>query len=241
MAVDVYPIAAADSPVRYRVRVHVPDDRGQHPILYLLHGIGDGEDDWDDVTGHKGRLRAWLPAGFPLYVVTPYCKPRTFPDGQAMPYSAHHFPDAGSFVDYFENGLVESLRNRYPNIAWQRQAIGGISMGGFLAFEIAARRVAANPVWRRPFQCIGLFSPALQACANLPQASNAVAATAPQLLSVAWGDGEHPQTIREIYERLMTILAGRAWLTRDMERGGHNWRVWQPQVHRFLQRIRERL
>jgi len=240
MAVDVYPMQAADGPVRYRVRVHVPDDRGQHPIVYLLHGIGDSEDDWDDVTERKGRLRTWLPAGFPLYVVTPYCKPRTSPDGRAMPYSAHHFPEGGNFVDYFENGLVESLRNHYPNIAWERQAIGGISMGGFLAFEIAARRATANPVWRAPFRCIALFSAALQACANLQQASNALAATAPQLLYVGWASEEIPD-IRTTNERLVTNLAGRAWLTPTTEPGGHNWRVWRPQVHAFLQRIRERL
>jgi hypothetical protein len=105
-------------------------------------------------------------ARLPHVVVLPYCKPRRFPDGRQLAYQGA-FPDANQFVEYFEQGFVDSLRNRYPNVDWERQAVGGISMGGYLAFEIATRRTRPGPVWETPFRCIGLFSAALQSCANL--------------------------------------------------------------------------
>jgi pimeloyl-ACP methyl ester carboxylesterase len=160
MAIHIYPEPSPNSPVMHRCRIHVPDDNEPHPILYLLHGVGDSEDDWDDVSDRKGILSQWLPPAFPMYVVLPYCKPRSFPGGRQFAYP-HSFPNADQFVEYFEQGLVANLRNRYPNGDWQRQAIGGISMGGYLAFEIATRRI------QTPFRCIGLFSAALQSCANL--------------------------------------------------------------------------
>jgi hypothetical protein len=166
MAIEIYPEPSRNSPILHRCRVHIPDDGGRHPILYLLHGVGDSEDDWDDVAGRKGSLLRWLPPGLPMYIVLPYCKPRIFPNGRRFDY-LRSFPDTNQFVDYFEQGLVEGLQNRYPNIDWERQAIGGISMGGFLAFEIAARRFALNPAWHAPFRCVGLFSAALQACDDL--------------------------------------------------------------------------
>jgi pimeloyl-ACP methyl ester carboxylesterase len=230
MPVISYPTPSADSLILHRCRVHAPADGGRHPVLFLLHGVDDSEDDWDDVSRRKGAPPFRLPPNFPAYVVLPYCKPRNFPNGEIVAYPSA-FPDVNQFVRYFEDGLVESLRRRYPEADWDHQAIGGVSMGGYLAFEIASRRAKAAAS-RAPFRCIGLFSAALHMCDTLISSATALASAPPKLLH-AWLVQEDHRLIIDANRKLASQLRA-AWFQDTMEQGKHNWVSWRPQLQRFL-------
>lgn len=233
MPIRIYPEPSSESAVNTRCRVHVPADEGAHPILFLLHGVGDSEDDWEDVTHRKGDLRDWLPPGFPMYVVLPHCKPREGRDGAEMVYHDWH-PDAGQFATMFEGGLVDGLEAAFPNIDWTRQAIGGISMGGFLAFEVASRRRAGRAPQHQPFRAIGLFSAALQACDDL--ASSCRALPVPKLLLSRWQTRDN-EAIKGGNRTLVAEFGGRPWFDHDETQGDHRWPDWSPQIRLFISQL----
>jgi S-formylglutathione hydrolase FrmB len=132
-------------------------------------------------------------------------------------------------VEYFD-GLVDGLRNHYGNVDWERQAIGGISMGGYLAFEIAARRAAAN----EPFRSVGLFSAVLQLCDNLQKMSQDLVNSPPRLLYLQWQEGDDSPIIQS-NNQLIENLGKPKWLLDSQEPNKkHNWFAWRPQIQHFL-------
>ena len=96
------------------------------PVLYLLHGGGEGFRDWtndSDVAGYaeKGLILV-MPEGNSSYYVN----------------SADHVQDR--YEDYIVHDLIADVENRLPAATGRaNRAIAGVSMGGFGAVVLALK------------------------------------------------------------------------------------------------------
>jgi len=132
-------------------RVYVPPCYFQlqrrYPVLYLLHGAGQDDTQWEDL-GLPGVLDRGLQLGqYPPMIVV-------------MPYGAGLLPDSSFPPDpSLETYLLEELMPRIEQdfCTWEDRAyraIGGNSRGGFWALSIAFRHPEL-------FSKVGGHSPAL--------------------------------------------------------------------------------
>jgi S-formylglutathione hydrolase FrmB len=108
------------------------DPRARYPVLYLLHGAGDDDKAWSDVTHGDAET---ITAGFGGIVVMP---------------DAGHTPDAGWYSDWLSGAprwesyhlgeLIPFVDCYYPTEADRaHRAVTGLSMGGFGAISYGAR------------------------------------------------------------------------------------------------------
>jgi S-formylglutathione hydrolase FrmB len=122
--VDHFSFASKAVGHRQKVTLVVPPGSGKHPLLVLLHGKGGDNDDflYDEFLAAYDKLGARAP------VVA-------FPDGREGSY--WHDRDSGDWGRYVAVELPAQVRKRVAIDG--RQAIGGISMGGYGAFHLAER------------------------------------------------------------------------------------------------------
>jgi S-formylglutathione hydrolase FrmB len=123
------------------VTVVVPDTKAEHPpLLVFLHGRGGNED-----SGQQQELfDALEAAGDDAPIVA-------FPDGGDSSY--WHDRDSGDWGEYVTEEVIPEVQKRFDADA-DRIAIGGISMGGFGALDLARLHPG-------DFCAVGAHSPAL--------------------------------------------------------------------------------
>lgn len=101
------------------------DVRQRYPVLYLLHGYAGTHTNWSQRT----RLFDYL-KDVPLIVV--------MPDGENSWYVNSPFKPQDRFEDYLVHDIPAYIRQSY-SVDTTRQAIAGLSMGGYGAVMIALR------------------------------------------------------------------------------------------------------
>lgn len=123
-----------------------------YPVLYLLHGMTDGDDSWSTVGQAVSILDNLIAAGRvpPMVVV--------MPDGHSGPFRygddareviGRQMPE---FIRDFEEDIVPMVEDRYRLKGGQsNRALAGLSMGGMQTLRIMLR----NP---DDFGTIGVFS-----------------------------------------------------------------------------------
>ncbi len=104
------------------------DASKSYPVLYLLHGLGGNYTDWTART----KLRQYL---------EPYALIIVMPDADDSWYVNSFGDPHGRFEDYIINDLQGYVRSRFA-IDTARQAIAGLSMGGYGAIMLALRHPA---------------------------------------------------------------------------------------------------
>ena len=123
-----------------RVKVVVPAGGGRRPLLVFLHGRGGDQNSYV----HRPFLDALKALGRHAPIVA-------FPDGDKDKY--WHDRASGDWGRYVTGEVIPQVVKRF-HADRRRIAIGGISMGGFGAYDIARR----NP---DRFCAVGGHSPAL--------------------------------------------------------------------------------
>jgi S-formylglutathione hydrolase FrmB len=118
-----------------------PGPSGRRPLLVFLHGRGGSEDTF---TGDEAVFEGLAALGRKAPVVA-------FPDGGVHSY--WHDRDGGAWGRYVMREVIPSVEQRF-GVDPDKVAIGGISMGGFGAYDLAL----AHP---RRFCAVGGHSPAL--------------------------------------------------------------------------------
>jgi enterochelin esterase-like enzyme len=106
------------------------DQRSRYPVLYMLHGLGGDRYQWREL-GLFAAADALIAAGSiePLIIVTP--------DGRSSYWVDHagNGPKWGTFV---ARDLVNRIDSTYRTVANRySRAIGGVSMGGHGALQLA--------------------------------------------------------------------------------------------------------
>jgi len=227
------------------------DSKRYYPVLYLLHGYGGSNEDWCART----KLSVYL-KGMPLIVV--------MPDAEGSWYVNSYTEPRDKFEDYIVNDVPYYIRRMYA-VDTTRQAIAGLSMGGYGALMLALRHPSE-------FHFAGSLSGAL----SVPRAMNDTSrrpegALVPSLRK-AFGDqqngfrNEHDvfflyrEVPREsfpylymaagIQDEYRTFLPAHRAFT-DLLRtygthyeyhevpGGHDWQFWAREVQPLLKRLRE--
>ena len=118
------------------VRVYVPPcyslSQRRYPVVYLLHGLGTDETQWEDI-----GLYDALDQGIRLGVLPPMMivAPALGRIGQR-----NSFPPDRSYETLMLDELLPRIERRFCTLnTRETRAIGGISRGGFWAFSIAMR------------------------------------------------------------------------------------------------------
>lgn len=131
-----------------------------YPVLYMLHGLGDGMNDsqWDSMglgeAADIGFARGALP---PLIIVMP---------NGTNTHGYDLFAPTNSYEFMILDELIPHIENTY--CTWnvrEGRAIGGLSRGAFWALEIALRQPDK-------FSAVGGHSPALFDSKDIPAAND---------------------------------------------------------------------
>lgn len=227
----------------------LPEDynpRTHYPVLYLLHGYSGDHRDWPARTKITEYLR-----GIPLIVI--------LPDGE----NSWYVNSATERNDRFEDYLVKDIPryvNKLYSIDTTRQAIAGLSMGGYGALMLALK----HPSQYR-------FAGSLSGAITFPRAMNDTRSPERSLnpsLKRAFGERRdggdifllYRQTSKDYFPYIYLVIgtqdgyksflpahraftdllrsAGVAYEYHETP-GSHNWQFWDRELQPLLKRLRE--
>jgi S-formylglutathione hydrolase FrmB len=127
--------------VRYHVVLPVGYDTAQrYPVLWLLHGYGGNDEDWLRYT----RLTRYVER-YPIIVVLPSAENSWYVNAAG--------DSSARYEDFITRDLYDEVRRRFA-VDTLRQAIAGLSMGGYGAAMLGLR-------YPERFRFIGALSAAL--------------------------------------------------------------------------------
>ncbi|HET7767299.1 MAG TPA: alpha/beta hydrolase-fold protein [Chloroflexota bacterium] len=218
----------------------------RYPVLYLLHGLGGGIQQWSRL-GLEAELDR---QGTQAIVVAPA--------GRAG-YWVNHADGGPRWADYVANDVVAHVDATYRTVPRREaRAIGGISMGGHGALQLALN----NP---QVFGTAGAHSPALRTRETAPHflggllmaASPAVvpqqayAVRDPIILATLaqadapprlWIDTGETDPWRPRAEELRLALRARGWQHLwSVQPGAHDGPYWTRRLPEYIRYYREQL
>jgi putative tributyrin esterase len=230
-------------PANYDPRIH-------YPVLYLLHGYGGGHDDWRSATKIADYVHD-------LHMIV------VMPDAENSWYVNSAVAPNDRFEDYIVGDLPGYIQKAY-SIDTTKQAIAGLSMGGYGALMLAFR----HPGKYR-------FAGSLSGAIAFPRGMNDSIRQPEQALlpSLRHAFGEKPGRSRSKYDLFLlyrqTSKASMPYIymamgTQDAYRsflpahraftdllrgagvayeyhetpGGHNWQYWDAEVQPLLKKMR---
>jgi enterochelin esterase family protein len=238
------------------ISVFLPDHydvRQKYPTLYLLHGFGGNHTNWSQRTQLVDYLK-----NIPLIVV--------MPDAENSWYVNSPFKTQDRFEDYLVTDIPRYIQENY-SVDTSRQAIAGLSMGGYGALVIALR----HP---HRFQFVGALSGALTFTRELDDTTHPIgrliAASLKRMNSQTTADlraFNHEHDVFELFAlhkrdttQYFYLTVGiqdsfreflpihreltdslRAWNIpfeyHEMP-GGHTWKFWDREIQPMLKRMR---
>lgn len=215
----------------------------RYPVIYLLHGSGGDENEWDRI---YPVLDSLIAAGIipPLITVAPASGTSWWVDGRER------------FESAFFSDLIPAVDLRYRTIERREgRCVAGFSMGGYGALRYALARCDM-------FAAATLLSPALYAGQPPPESSaRSSGAFGDPFEAVTWSernypavleaylpqphrtpiyilagddDWNHPEGFEYNIEQQAVLLYGLLNRRGDSPAelrivdGGHSWRIWQP-------------
>jgi enterochelin esterase-like enzyme len=204
-----------------------PDRR--YPVLYLLHGIGGDETEWQR-QGAPETILDNLSADrklVPMIVVMP--NGRAQPNDRAEGDVFRSAPAFALFEKDLLTDLIPFIESRYP-VERDRlsRALAGLSMGGGQALNFGL----AHP---DTFAWVGAFSAAPNTKPPEQLVPNPEAARRLKLLWISCGDTDglifvSQRTHRYLKEKGVPHV----W---HVDSGGHDFAVWKNDLYLFAQRI----
>jgi S-formylglutathione hydrolase FrmB len=229
------------------------DARKRYPVLYLLHGHGGDHTHWTKLT----KLMTYTES-MPLIVV--------MPDAENSWYVNSATVEHDRFEDYIVFDLPRYVQQKY-SIDTSKQAIAGLSMGGYGAVMLALK----HP---RTFRFAGSLSGALSYPRDMHDTTRPAERSLLPSLRRAFGEttngfrAEHDvfHLVRQsskvsapyIYlvmgtadgfrnflpaNRAMADLLRASGMAYEYHEtpGGHNWQYWDQEVQPLLKRLRDLL
>jgi len=206
----------------------------RYQVLYLLHGIGGNQHEWQGYVRAGAVLDRVMAAGkaLPMIVVMP--NGRALPDDRPPPAARMFSPEHIAGFANFERDLLESLvpaiDKAYPTLAERGQrAIAGLSMGGGQALNYGLGHLDT-------FAWVAGFSAApntRSAASLLSQASAAQSRL--QLLYLSCGKKDNLIGISQDFHRtLRQDKVPHIWHVDDY---GHDRESWAESLYHFTQLI----
>jgi enterochelin esterase-like enzyme len=122
----------------FRYRVYLPPDylrapTRRYPVLYMLHGNGGNYTEWSDSYLPEQADRMVAAGEIPPLIIV-------MPDDAESTYWAN-WSDGPRWADYVVEDVVSTMDQRYRTLPDPRsRAVGGMSMGGLGALNLAFQR-----------------------------------------------------------------------------------------------------
>jgi enterochelin esterase family protein len=214
-------------------RVYTPPDyasgKTKYPVLYLLHGSGQNENDWSEV-GRANFILDNLIAEHkakPMLIVMPFGHPQaSHLSGQATP--------AGAKPSAFADDLLEQIvplveKTFHVSVKADDRAIAGLSMGGGQTVNIGFTHLDK-------FHSIGIFSAGgggTDPVKQFPDLLTDGAATNKKM-KVIWicaGDKDFALAGARGLDQILTAHNVKHSFTETP--GVHEWKVWRFALHQF--------
>jgi enterochelin esterase-like enzyme len=202
----------------------------KYPVLYLLHGIGGDEEEWNRGANPQAILDNLIADGraVPMIVVMP--NGRAQPDDRAEGNVMATAPAFANFERDLIDDLIPFIESRYSVDAdRERRALAGLSMGGGQSLNFGLGHLDL-------FTWIGAFSSAPNTKA--PEAlvpDPARAAAQLKLLWISCGDRDGLFSISQrLHRHLEERRVPHIW---HVGSGAHDFSVWRNDLYLFAQRI----
>lgn len=208
-----------------RMMVYTPPGysaKGSYPVLYLLHGIGGTEREWQEHGAPREILDNLLADGKIARMIVVFPNGRARKDDRPGP---NVYADAPAFAEFDRDllgSVIPFVESRYP-VARDRdhRALAGLSMGGGQALNVGL----AHP---ETFAWVGAFSPAPN---QRPPEELANEAKDLRLLWLSCGDRDG---LVFLSQRLHAALKARGVPhVYHIEPGPHDFTVWRADLYRF--------
>ncbi len=224
--VDVVTYNAAEVNRNLKASVYMPpnyDPNKTYPVLYLLHGIGGNELEWQQHVGsgfnnivdnlHNQSLIT------PMIIV--------MPDGNALRGSGDDFGSFAAFEGVLLKNLIPYIEANYSTAPGkENRAIAGLSMGGGQGLTFGLKNTDT-------FAWVGGFS----AAPNLNQSpTNYAAMRTLKVIFISCGDQDGLLSgSRNLHNHLTTNNVPH--LYKIYPGGGHDMGVWNPSLYSFARMI----
>lgn len=204
----------------------------RYPVLYMLHGLGGNEHQWKEM-GFFDQADAMIRARqiAPLIIV--------MPQGDNG-YWMNQADGGPRWSDYVTLDVIPHIDQSYRTLADARhRAIGGLSMGGHGAIQIALNRPGLfsvvgghSPVFRSASEAFPFFGYGEQYARHDPVSLVQSGTPVPFALWLDMGlrDRWLPRTIL-FHERLLERGVAHVW---RLSEGDHDSAYWQPRIPLYL-------
>ena len=217
---------------RRKMQVYTPPGYSadhKYPVLYLLHGIGGDETEWQRFASPNLMLDNLLADGkaVPMIIVMPNGRAEANDRAEGNVYS--HAAAFEKFEQDLLDDVIPAIEKKYSVLAdADHRALAGLSMGGGQSLNFGLKHLDT-------FAWIGGFSSA----PNTKPAAELLADPAGlkrlRLLWVSCGDADR---LIDISRRLHTALDEKGvphvW---HIDKGGHTWPVWKNDLYLVAQRL----
>ncbi|HYO23392.1 MAG TPA: alpha/beta hydrolase-fold protein [Lacipirellulaceae bacterium] len=213
-----------------KLRIYTPpgySSETKYKVLYLLHGIGGDETEWERFCAPEEILDNLLADGKiePMIVV--------FPNGRAQKNDraeGNVFAAAGAFANFeadLINDIMPFVASRYSvQEGREHRAIAGFSMGGGQALNIGLKNLDL-------FAWVGGFSAAPNLRSSSDDVPSADDAKRLKLLYLSCGDQDGLINISQGFQRaLKGAGVPHVW---QVNHGGHDGEVWKLDLYHFAQ------
>jgi enterochelin esterase-like enzyme len=211
----------------------------RYPVLYLLHGAGGDENDWNERMQANVILDNLIADGTlePLVVVMPYGYTSRLAAGEQRRGAEGYKTDMEEFAVDFVSGLIPLVESRYRVVAdREHRAIAGLSMGG-------GQSLAIGLTHPELFSTVAGFSSAMQ-IANSPawggvdMAAVLVNADAINELDMLWVGCGTEDTLFNVNKSFSEQLtAAGVEHTFRVTLGAHTGEVWSRYLHELAPQL----
>jgi enterochelin esterase-like enzyme len=223
--------------VRRKMQVYTPPDykndktaeAQRYPVVYLLHGIGGDETEWQRFAQVDVLLDNLIADGKAVAMIV------VMPNGRAQPDdrpTGNVFASAPSFAR-FERDLLDdvipTIESRYAaRSSRDQRAVAGLSMGGGQALNFGLSHIDT-------FAYVGGFSAAPNTRMPTDLLSDPAAALRLKLLWLSCGNQDNLLYVSQRTHRFLKEHAiPHLW---HVDGHGHTPAHWQPALYHFVQRI----
>lgn len=217
-----------------KMQVYTPpgytEEKKKYPVLYLLHGIGGDETEWQRFASPNVILDNLIADGkaIPMIVV--------MPNGRAQKNDraeGNMFESASAFAVFEKdllNDVIPAIESRYSvDTSREKRAIAGLSMGGGQSFNFGLGNLDTF-AWIAPFSAAPNTKPAEELVPNVEEAKKKL-----KLLWISCGNKDGLIRISQnVHQFLKKNEIDHVW---HVDGHGHDPQHWSSSLYWFLQSV----
>jgi enterochelin esterase family protein len=225
----------AERPVTVYTPPGYEKDTKSYPVLYLMHGGGDHETSWITAARAHDILDNLFAEGkaTPMIVVMPLGR-ATMVNGQ-MAQVMTSDPSRELFVKEMMTDIIPWVERTFRTIPGaDHRAMAGLSMGGIQTLNVGLSHLDA-------FRYLGVFGSGWFSQADrqwfYDNKKDVIARLNDRLTVFDWSWGAADFAKPGAVEITDYLKSQGVRLTTTENQGGHDWRTWREDLHRFAQMI----